>query len=240
VVANATPAGGLVRSLQPSRRRRAARWVQLILAAGLVGAALAHVEAAAQVPDEDQLSPRLECVARNEDGSLTAKFGWINRSGRTIRLDGGTENSILPTAYQKLVPTEFAPGEVTTKEGGFTVTFDESEELIWTLMGEQVQASAASPSCPPDPRGAPPTTAAARTTTTKAKAAAGAAPSSGPGQGGRRPPGSSLPPVAAAGEAGSPTGSFGLADVVPALVLGLLVLGMVAFGLESVGRRLRS
>jgi hypothetical protein len=81
---------------------------------------------------------------------------------------------------------------------------------------------------------------AARTATTAAKAAAGAAPSSGPAQGGR-PAGGTLPPVVAAdAEARSTTGSFGLAEVVPSVMLGLLVLGMVAFGLESAGRRLRS
>lgn len=229
-----------MRSSQPSRRRRAARWVQLILAAGLIGAALAQADAAAQVPDEDQISPKLECVVRNEDGSLTAKFGWDNRSGRTIRLPRGTENQIIPPTYQKLVTTEFAPGRVTTKEGGFTITFDESEKLTWQLMGEQVQASAASQPCPTDQAGVPTTTVGPRTTTTVAGTAAVAAPPGGPAQGGRPSPGTKPPPVVAAGaEAGSTTGSFGLADVVPALVLGLLVLGMVAFGMESAGRRLR-
>jgi hypothetical protein len=209
------------------------------LAAGPLLVALAQADAAAQVAEPVEITPLLECVATNGDGSLTAKFGWDNRGGRTYRPLAGTENRIVPSKYQKLLKTEFSAGRVTTKNGGFTVTFAEGEKITWVLFDQPVEASAASQPCPRDERGAPQATRLERTTTTVAK---GAGPPAARGKGppaGQGPAGGSLPPVVAAG-ADAAGGSLGAADVVPALVLGLLVLGMVAFGLEAAARQPRS
>jgi len=231
-----------VRTSQPSRRHRTARWVQLILAAALLVAALLQAEAAAQAPDPDQVEivPLLECVARNDDGSLTAKLGWDNRSGRTLRPLLGTENKIVPSKHQTVLKTEFAPGRVTTKNGGFTVTFPEDEKITWLLFGQVLEASAASPPCPPGPRGVPTTTVQQRPATTVARGGTAAPPSSAKGGGaGRDARPTTTKPVVVAAAAGPGGGSLGPADVVPALLLGLGVLWMVAFGLESRRGRLR-
>lgn len=237
-----------MRTSQPSRRRRTARWVRLILAAGLLVAALLHAEAVAQTADPDQVAivPLLECVARNGDGTLTAKLGWDNRSGRILRPLLGTENKIIPAKHNSVLKTEFAPGKVTTKSGGFTVTFPEDEKITWLLFDQVLEASAASPPCPPDPRGVPTTTVQQRPSTTAPKGGTAAPPSSGPAKGAGKGAGkaarttTTAPVVVAAGAgAGGGGGSLGAADVVPALLLGMGVLWMVAFGLESRRDRIR-
>jgi hypothetical protein len=221
--------------------------VQLVLAAGLLVAAILHAEAAAQTTDPQvEIVPLLECVARNDDGSLTAKLGWDNRSGRILRPLLGTENKIIPGRHQSVLPTEFAAGKVTTKNGGFTVTFPEDGKITWLLYEQVLEASAASPPCPPDQRGAPTTTVQRRPATTAAKGGAAPAPSSGPAKGAGKAARTTTtaPVVVAAGAgpgpgAGGGGGSLGAADVVPALLLGIGVLWMVAFGLESRRGRIR-
>jgi hypothetical protein len=229
-----------VRSSTPSRRRRATTWAQLIVAAGVLATALVQGTANAQEEPPD-IEPILECVSETQDGELVARFGWNNRAGRILKPVLGIENQILPPKYMDLLKTEFAAGQVGTRNGGFTITFAEDETIVWQIFGRTAAASGASPRCQRE-GGSPATTVPQRPATTVA--AAGPPPSTGRGSG-RKESGGKGAPVEAAPAAAAPSpeleaAPLGLRDVVPAVLLGLAVLGAVAFGLDSAGRRTRS
>ncbi|NOK62478.1 MAG: 3',5'-cyclic AMP phosphodiesterase CpdA [Chloroflexi bacterium AL-W] len=92
------------------------------------------------VRDDTQLegiSPVLECVVANNDGSYTARFGYdyVGR-GRT-RIAVGPDNRFTPEPQDRGQPEVFVSGRWRDM---FTVDFDGSD-LVWTLNGRTTTAS---------------------------------------------------------------------------------------------------
>ena len=83
------------------------------------------------------ISPVLECVVANDDGSYTARFGYdyVGR-GRT-RIAVGPDNRFTPEPQDRSQPEVFVSGRW---QDVFTVDFDGSS-LVWTLDGKTATAS---------------------------------------------------------------------------------------------------
>jgi hypothetical protein len=125
-------------------RRHAAAGALVSAAAAVAVLATPGTAAAADAKD---LTPVLECVGRNGDGTYTAVFGYQNPTRTTIRVPVGSDNQVTPDSVRATVPTTFVPGDV---RGAFSVTVDEDTPVKWHLGNDSVQARAGGkPSCPP-------------------------------------------------------------------------------------------
>ncbi len=75
------------------------------------------------------LTPRLDCVAANADGTFSAYFGYENHNGVTVTLPYGAQNSLaLDTANHRV--TEFQPGNHTFV---FGVDFRREQQLVYRV-----------------------------------------------------------------------------------------------------------
>ncbi len=93
----------------------------------------------AAVPVVSPLSPVLERVLDNENGSFTAWFGYLNPNDEAVTIAIGPENSFTyqgTGGLDKSQPTIFEPGR---HVDAFTVTFDGSN-LVWHLDGKTATA----------------------------------------------------------------------------------------------------
>ncbi len=91
--------------------------------------------------NRQKIVPELECVRTNPDGSYTAKFTYNNPNG-DITIAKGDSNKIEPAPLSGSQPETFLSGL-----HSFTVIFDPSVPITWTLDGLQAVASRDSPSC---------------------------------------------------------------------------------------------
>jgi len=110
--------------------------------------------AAGQPEPAPDLQPFLSCVTANQDGTVTARFGYVNGTGASLSIPPGEGNSIDPGTYLDHLPSEFAPGRT---EQAFTVTFPGPDVVVWNLNGSTSTASAGSAPCPAEPPGPPAT-----------------------------------------------------------------------------------
>jgi hypothetical protein len=146
---------------------------QMLMGAATAGLALALVPLVAPVTVQaaagHTLIPLLDCVVDNGDGTLTARFGYLNNSTGDIIVPIGPKNMVVPAPSNQLPPDNqpslFEPG---THDNVFEVVFNEADTVNWVLQADgdrrhQVEASADSERCP-----APTTTTPAPTTTTPA------------------------------------------------------------------------
>ncbi len=93
----------------------------------------------------EQITPILECVAENPDGTFTAHFGYENPNPYVVVIDSRHQNTFHPgPTFRTGQPEYFAPGRV---EDWFRVLFD-GNDLTWRLEGLEVTANRDSPSCP--------------------------------------------------------------------------------------------
>jgi len=84
------------------------------------------------------VTPFLDCLRQNKDGSYTAILGYTNSSRTTETIARGTWNKVSPTKYDGNQPTSFPAG---TKHGALTVTITKSEYMggpYWYLDGKFV------------------------------------------------------------------------------------------------------
>ena len=112
------------------------------------------------VPEVDgaNISPILECVAEEEDGTLTARFGYENHYGQSVRVPPGPNNKITPQSFDGRQPLVFEmpnlydgrPGRTPFDIGAFRVPFDPGrvDNIVWTLGDRTATASAGSKRCP--------------------------------------------------------------------------------------------
>lgn len=85
------------------------------------------------------VSPVLEGVTDNCDGTYTASFGYHNGNGVVVSISIGDENHFTGTSGQDVgQPTEFVVGRHTA---AFSVTFG-GGEIVWTLRGRTATATA--------------------------------------------------------------------------------------------------
>ena len=101
------------------------------------------------------VAPLLECVVDGD--TLTALFGYENRTGVPVRIPHGERNRLdvpvaagrLPEDFDVPAVVEGQPGRTPPFPGHvFRVTFGLSDRVTWTLGDYEVTASAASPRCP--------------------------------------------------------------------------------------------
>ena len=99
------------------------------------------------------VTPILECVLDNGDGTYTAFFGYDNQNETTSTLSVDADNGFNPAPQGRGQPTTFEPGRTALyPNAAFSVAFDGSN-LTWTLNGSVASASSASTQCsqPPPP-----------------------------------------------------------------------------------------
>jgi len=139
-------------------RLRARRWA--IVALGVTAVMLVAVTGSAASP-QNHLTPILNCIDVNGDGSITAHFGYSNSWTNQVNVpagktSGGGQNWFLPAPADRGQPSQFDPG---TFSDVFTVTFTPTganPTLEWRLSdvnsgyGSAV-ADAGSSRCTPVP-----------------------------------------------------------------------------------------
>lgn len=97
-------------------------------------------------PEPQKVTPILECVAENADGTYTARFGYENPNLFVVVVDAKDHQNKFepPATFRTGQPEDFAPGRVTD---WFRVLFD-GNDLTWMLDGHVVTANRNSPGCP--------------------------------------------------------------------------------------------
>ena len=96
-------------------------------------------------PTPEKVTPILECVADNGDGTYTARFGYDNPNPFVVVVRADRDNSFQPPpVFRTGQPESFAPGRVVD---WFGVLFD-GTGLTWVLDGHAVTANRNSPRCP--------------------------------------------------------------------------------------------
>jgi len=82
----------------------------------------------------ETIVPILECVRRNQNGSWTARFGYLNQTGAAAAIPVGNNNYFTPGNRNRGQTTVFQPGRV---NNAFSVTFNAngSNLGIWLLRG---------------------------------------------------------------------------------------------------------
>jgi uncharacterized repeat protein (TIGR01451 family) len=84
------------------------------------------------VPSEG-ISPILECVAPNGDGSWTAYFGYLNRNDVTVEIPVGPNNRFTGT-QDRGQTTVFEPGRSPYyPDTAYSFIFSEDGNIVWTL-----------------------------------------------------------------------------------------------------------
>ena len=89
------------------------------------------------------LHPRLECVAMDAAGALTAVFGYTSDLTANVNVPVGTKNKIAPFPDDRGQPTYFLPGE---RKNVFAVPLP-GGSISWTLGVETATATDSSPRC---------------------------------------------------------------------------------------------
>ena len=123
---------------RPQRRR----WIlaRLAAVAALVAVSLLAAPGAASAATYGTVSPLLDCVTQNSNGSFTAVMGYGNSTGRSQTIAYGYNNVITPSKYDRVQPTTFKSG---TYHGVFTITVAASDVWSspgWTLNGDRLDA----------------------------------------------------------------------------------------------------
>jgi hypothetical protein len=78
---------------------------------------------------KSKLTPDLDCVAPNADGSYTAYFGYDNKNAVSLDIPKGPKNS-LPLDVHGWRPTHFRPG---SHDFAFGVDFTKHQTLVYSL-----------------------------------------------------------------------------------------------------------
>jgi len=101
---------------------------------------------------DERLRALIECIKDNQDGTLTAYFGYQNFLDTSLSVALGVRNFFVPAPAQRGQPIVFLPG----RHGYvFSVTFDATSEISWTLDGESITANANRRSCRVSPESTP-------------------------------------------------------------------------------------
>lgn len=92
-----------------------------------------------------QVSPVLECVTNNGNGSYTAYFGYENRNPVAVTIPRGNDNRFHPEPKDRGQPTVFGPGR---QRFVFKVDFN-GKNLVWQLKGPDGKGRTATASSNP-------------------------------------------------------------------------------------------
>ncbi|MCK9564751.1 MAG: hypothetical protein M0Q43_01725 [Methanothrix sp.] len=91
----------------------------------------------------DAISPTMDCVSLNADGTYTAFFGYSNTNGVAVSLSLGKNNQFTPPPDDMGQPTTFEPGSQTAV---FAVE-SKGDALVWHLDGTIAEANKNSGGC---------------------------------------------------------------------------------------------
>jgi hypothetical protein len=135
--------------INPGRPQRR-RWVAARLAAVATLVAVSLLAVPGTASASGTVSPLLDCVVQNSNGTYTVVLGYSNSTGRSQTIPYGWSNVIAPSTYDRLQPTTFKAG---TYHGVFTVTLTASDlwsDPHWRLNGDTIDyADVTSNPCPP-------------------------------------------------------------------------------------------
>ena len=124
---------GLPRSSTARRLRARATRAALVAVMALIGL-LASPGTALAV---GEVTPVLDCVRQNPNGTYTAVLGYTNKASVPITVPLGSRNRVAPSSQDGRQPTTFQPG---TQRGAFTITLTSTEYArsgnYWTVDGK--------------------------------------------------------------------------------------------------------
>lgn len=122
----------------------------LLAIAVLAVIALAPGQASASSPSS--VTPLLDCVQQNRDGSYTAVLGYSSSYPGTTSIPRGSRNHLTPARYDGQQPTSYPAG---THHGVFAVSVSQQDAFhaspTWHLDGNLLRAdldTRVSASCP--------------------------------------------------------------------------------------------
>ena len=84
------------------------------------------------------VTPIIECVSNNRNGSFIAVFGYFNPNPTAVTIPIGNSNGFTPSPQDRLQPITFLPG----RQKAIFALKSSGASLIWTLNGNTVTASA--------------------------------------------------------------------------------------------------
>jgi hypothetical protein len=94
------------------------------------------------------ISPVLECVSVNRDGTFTAHFGYSNQNGYPVQIPVGKDNYFAGSVQDRGQPTAFDLGRTAYYPNAkFRVRFNANERLVWNLTGRTSTAFPGSKRC---------------------------------------------------------------------------------------------
>lgn len=128
--------------------KRIGTFILVLLLVATSGAMLPWQAGTVQATVTSTVSPILECVEDNGNGTFTAHFGYKNVSGSTISIPVGNSNKFTPAPADRGQPVAFSAGRTPYwPDAAFSVVFNEGETLVWTLNGKTSTAGAGSQRC---------------------------------------------------------------------------------------------
>ncbi|MDT7789821.1 MAG: hypothetical protein QOF58_8240 [Pseudonocardiales bacterium] len=98
-------------------------------------------------PSCKDLTPLVNCIWNNGDGTSTVVWGYDNPSTDTLTIDFGGKNKMATGPDDQGQGNIFTPG---LHNNAFTTTFSGTIRT-WTLGNNKVSSSASSPACPTKP-----------------------------------------------------------------------------------------
>ena len=110
------------------------------------GAALLVSAGPAAAAPGDVLTPLVDCVVHNDDGTWTAVLGYSNPTRSAVSVPRGSDNQITPDRWKTRLPTRFEPG---VKRGVFSVVVDRGAGVVWHLGDDNLKVRDDARACPP-------------------------------------------------------------------------------------------
>ncbi len=95
------------------------------------------------------VTPLVDCMVKNSDGSYTVVMGYENTGSSAVTLKPGSpDNRLRPAHVEDVLPSRFEPG---VHRGTASGTIDRGSSMEWQLDGQvlRLTASAPPPFCPP-------------------------------------------------------------------------------------------
>jgi hypothetical protein len=93
------------------------------------------------------VTPVLNCVVRNSNGSFTAVLGYHNTTSQTQRVPVGSMNKMSPSPAGVTLPTTFSPGR---HNGVFSITLPRYNVVVWQVGWNFLTITEnAAAACPP-------------------------------------------------------------------------------------------
>lgn len=93
-----------------------------------------------------KVSPVLECVTDNGDGSYTAVFGYNNPNVYAVNIPVGSNNRFIPDPINRGQPEYFNPGRT---YGAISIGFTGGGNIVWSLDGKTATGGSGGPPCSP-------------------------------------------------------------------------------------------